>query len=200
MKKIGIMGGTFNPIHNGHLLLAECAREQYQLDKVLFIPTGHSYLKEDEEVLDSAVRADLTLLAIKGHPDFELSAIEIEREGNTYTYETILELKKRIPDCSLYFILGADCLFTIEKWKNTEIIFENAIILAAIREGFDTKEFLEKADSLKREFQAEIEFVYLPQFDVSSTRIRGKIKENKSIRYLVPDSVAEYIKNFKLYQ
>lgn len=200
MKKIGIMGGTFNPIHNGHLLLAECAKDEYQLDKVLFIPTGHSYLKDEEEVLEASVRACLTELAIKDNPGFELSKMEIEREGNTYTYETILELKKRLPDSELYFILGADCLFSIEKWRNFKIIFENATILAAIRDGFDSDDFVKKAEALKQEFGAEIKFVYLPQFDVSSTQIRGKIKENKSIRYLVPDRVREYIRNFRLYQ
>lgn len=200
MKKIGIMGGTFNPIHNGHLLLAECARDEYQLDKVLFIPTGHSYLKDDEEVLEPSVRAELTKLAIADNPNFELSTIEIEREGNTYTYETILEIKKRIPECELHFILGADCLFSIEKWKNVKTIFENAVILAAIRNGFDTKEFVKKAENLKQDYNAEIKFVYLPQFDVSSTQIREKIKENKSIRYLVPDDVREYIRDFQLYQ
>lgn len=200
MKKIGIMGGTFNPIHNGHLLLAECAKDEYQLDKVLFIPTGHSYLKDNEEVLVASVRAELTGLAIKDNPDFELSTIETEREGNTYTYETILELKERIPDCELYFILGADCLFSLDKWRNFRMIFENAVILAAIRDGFDTKEFIERAEYLREEYQAEIKFVYLPQFDVSSTQIRDKIKESKSIRYLVPDVVRRYIEDNNLFQ
>jgi len=200
LKKIGIMGGTFNPIHNGHLLLAECAKDEYQLDKVLFIPTGHSYLKDDEEVLEAAVRAELTELAIKDNPDFELSTIEIEREGNTYTYETLLELKERIPDCELYFILGADCLFSLDKWRNFRVIFENAVILAAIRDGFETKDFLDRAEYLKKEYNAKIKFVYLPQFDVSSTQIRDKIKDNKSIRYLVPDVVRKYITDKKLFQ
>ena len=116
VKKVGIMGGTFNPIHNGHLTLAQCAQKQIGLDKVLFMPSGISYMKKN--VLDPQKRADMVHLAIKDNPDFELSLIEVQKSGNTYTCETLEILTSNNPDTQYYFIMGADSLFQIEQWRN----------------------------------------------------------------------------------
>lgn len=115
-KRIGIMGGTFNPIHNGHLLLAQRAQEQVLLDKVLFMPSGNSYMKEN--VLETQKRVDMVALAIRKYPDFELSMIEAQKSGNTYTFETLKFLTRSNPQEQYFFIIGADILFQIEQWRN----------------------------------------------------------------------------------
>ena len=118
MSKIGILGGTFNPIHNGHLLLAEQARCFYGLDQVLFIPSGCSYMKRQEEILPGEIRFQMVQLAIADNPYFCVSDMEIVREGNSYTCETITRLHAQYPEDELYYIVGADTLFQMEFWKN----------------------------------------------------------------------------------
>lgn len=200
MSKIGILGGTFNPIHNGHLLLAEAAREQYELDKVLFIPTGVSYLKANIDIPDGSTRLKMVQLAIEDNPYFEPSDMEIIRSGNTYTYETLLALKKEYPNSTLYFIMGADNVFGIESWQMPQVIFDLATILATYREGFVSDKFEEKKKELITNYKANIESLYIPQFDVSSTQIRERIKDGKSVKYLIPDIVSDYIYQFNLYK
>lgn len=123
LKKIGIMGGTFNPIHIGHLIIAEKAREQFGLDHVLFMPSGMPYMKDCREVLPGKTRTKMTELAIQSNLFFAISTIEVEREGRTYTYETLEYLRTQNPDTEYYFILGADSLWKIEEWKHPERIF-----------------------------------------------------------------------------
>ena len=127
MSKIGILGGTFNPIHNGHLLLAEQARCFYGLDQVLFIPSGCSYMKRQEEILPGEIRFQMVQLAIADNPYFCASDMEIVREGNSYTCETITRLHAQYPEDELYYIVGADTLFQMEFWKNPEQIFTQCI-------------------------------------------------------------------------
>ena len=127
-KKVGIMGGTFNPIHNGHLLLAESAREAFGLDEILFMPSGNSYMKDAASILDGKTRAHMTELAIEGNPFFRLSRMELERKGPTYTCDTLSQLKRQEGACQYFFIMGADNLFILEKWKDVEYIFQNCVI------------------------------------------------------------------------
>ena len=134
MKRTGIMGGTFNPIHMGHLIIAEKAREQFNLDEVLFLPSGVPYMKDCREVLPGKIRMEMTALAIQGNPFFAVSAMEVEREGRTYTYETLEKLREQNPDTEYYFILGADSLWKIETWRKPERIFAACHILAAVRD------------------------------------------------------------------
>lgn len=197
MKKVGIMGGTFNPIHMGHLILAENARTQYQLDEILFVPSGNSYMKQD--VLESKHRLQMTSLAIEDHPDFALSTIEVEREGNTYTYETLKELHQMNPDTEYFFMVGADSLFSIERWKEPQQIMEQCVLLAAIRNGYDMPQIQEKINELKNRFHADIRSITIPNIDISSTDIRDRVCQNESIRYLVPDKVRAYISKNNLY-
>ena len=135
MSKIGILGGTFNPIHNGHLLLAEQARCFYGLDQVLFIPSGCSYMKRQEEILPGEIRFQMVQLAIADNPYFCVSDMEIVREGNSYTCETITRLHAQYPEDELYYIVGADTLFQMEFWKNPEQIFTQCITAASVRQG-----------------------------------------------------------------
>ena len=134
-KKVGIMGGTFNPIHLGHLIIAEEAFEAYNLDEVLFVPSGISYMKDPLEVLDAKKRVHMTGLAIEDNPHFALSTIEIDRDGNSYSYETLETLRKQNPNTEYYFLVGADTLFALETWKHPEILLPSCTILVAVRNG-----------------------------------------------------------------
>ena len=199
-KKVGIIGGTFNPIHLGHLILAEYAYDEYQLDEILFIPTGISYFKDPNTVLDKKMRITLTGEAIEDNPHFALSTIETDRPGNSYTYETLEELRRKNPDVRYYLIIGADSLFQIDSWKEPDIIMKNAIILAASRNDQGIELLKEKADELMKKFHSEIHILTCPMIDISSTDIRNRIKEGKSIKYLVKEQTENYIKKYQLYR
>ncbi len=199
-KKIGFMGGTFNPVHIGHLLLAECARVQENLDQVLFIPSGISYMKKDVEIPAGEVRLDMVDLAIGDNPYFSSSDIEIRRQGYTYTKDTLKKLRAANPDDTYYFIVGADSLFGMDAWKNPEEIFDNCIVLAAVRGLVSKEEILHQIDLLEKKYDAKIKLLEFPATDISSTQIRGCVREHKSIRYMVRDDVAEYIYENHLYE
>lgn len=199
MKKVGLLGGTFNPIHMAHLILAETALEMAGLDEVLFIPTGCSYMKDSEEILPAKDRIRMTGMAIEDNPKFALSTIETEREGDSYTCDTILELKKRYPEQEYYLILGADSLFMMEKWKDPETIFQNCTILAAVRGDKKMDAMEEKAAELKEKYGAQITLLTMDSVEISSSLVREKIAAGKSIRYMLPEKVREYILKNKLY-
>lgn len=197
-KKVGIIGGTFDPIHMGHLIIAETARETYGLDEVLFIPSGLSYMKSN--VLDKKTRVTMTGIAIESNPHFALSTIEVDRDGNSYSYETIAELKKHHPNTEYYFIVGADSLFDMEKWKHPEKIFSECIVLAATRSGSTEEEFRAQMQYLTEQYGADIRLIPTASLDISSTDIRKKVTEGRSIQYLVPFKVKEYIEKNNIYK
>jgi len=198
-KKVGIMGGTFDPIHNGHLLIAQAALDTYALDEILFVPSGTPWLKDVSKVLDKKTRVSLTGLAIEDNPGFALSTIEIDREGNSYSYETVEELKKNNPDVEYYFILGADSLIKLEDWKNPEKLMAACTLLTAVRDDYDEQQIREKIEYLKNHFNAKIELLPTTRIDISSTMIREKVRQGKSIRYMLPDAVREYIEKHNIY-
>lgn len=197
-KKVGIMGGTFNPIHYGHIEMAQKAYEQFLLDTVLFMPSGHSYLKSN--VLDAGRRVEMVKLAISKYSHFSVSLIEVNRGGNTYTYETLQELKKLHPDTHYYFIVGADSLFYMEHWKKPETIFSLATVLCAIRDDYPMDELKQKRTFLQRKFQADIQFLDMPKIDISSTQIRSAVKNHASVSEMIPPEVIDYIKKEHLYE
>lgn len=199
-KKIGIMGGTFNPIHFGHLLLAEQAMEAYDLDEVLFIPSGNPYMKDADPIVSGDIRAKMIELALEEHPYFRLSTIELERKGPTYTYETLEELKEKNSECTYFFITGADSLLTMETWKNPERIFKNCVVIASVR-GTGTEEKIRKiATHLIYEYKADVHILPTRFIDLSSSEIRHRIAEGKTIRYMLPEKVREYIYENGLYR
>lgn len=199
MKKIGIMGGTFNTIHNGHLAIAQAAKDQFALEKVLFMPSGVPYMKNLQEVLPASVRCEMTALAIKGIPYFEVSDMEAVTEGNTYTYQTLETLKSLHPDTNYYFILGADSLYAIETWKNPKQIFKSCTIVAAVRE--QTPEKLQaQIRYLREKYQASVEMLEFSGIDISSTRIRDMLQQGASVHDLVPKEVAAYIAENHLFR
>ena len=199
-KRVGIMGGTFDPVHNGHLIIAEMALENFELDEILFVPSGIPWLKDVSKVLNKKTRVSLTGIAIEDNPHFALSTIEIDREGNSYSYETVEELKKSNPDTDYYFIMGADSLFDLEIWKNPEILMKNCTLLVAVRDDYDQQQMRDRISYLVHKYQAKIELLATPRVDISSTMIRERIAAGKCGRYMLPDPVIEYIKKMQLYQ
>lgn len=202
MGKIGIMGGTFDPIHIGHLLLAQCAMEEEGLEEVWFVPTGRSYVKErgGRRVLPPMERCEMTRLAVEDHPRLRCLDIESKREGDTYSYETLEELRKAYPGHTFFFIFGADCLFAIEGWKCPERIFASASVIAALRCGADVSAMRRKMAELAQKYGADIRLLFFRNLEISSTEIRKRVREGKSIRYLVPDKTARYIAEKGFYQ
>lgn len=199
-KRIGILGGTFNPVHMGHLFMAEYARVEMNLDMILFIPTGVPYMKNNKEILSSDIRMQMLEMSITSNSFFATSDIEIKREGNTYTFETLEELHQLYPNADLFFLVGADCLFTIEHWYQPQRIFDNCTLLAANRNDVPQMELLEKKKFLENMFQAHVILLDVPQMDISSTKIRENIKSGRSIRYMVTDAVHDYILQNNFYQ
>ena len=199
-KRIGILGGTFNPIHIGHLRMAECAREALNLDTVLIMPTGNSYMKNAEDILSSDIRLKMVELSTQTNPSFMASDLEIRRQGQTYTFETLEQLHSMYLNTDFYFIVGADCLFSIERWYKPERIFEQCTLLAANRNDVPIQELLDKCEFLRNRFHAKIKLFDMPQMDISSSMIRKLKKEGKSIRYYVTDSVLNYINTNHFYE
>ncbi len=200
MGKIGIMGGTFNPIHIGHLLLAQYALEENDLDEIWLIPTGCSYMKQDCSVMNADERHYMTKLAVSEHPKMRCMDIEIKREGYTYTFETLEQLRLLYPGDEFYFVFGADCLFSIENWKEPQKIFDSCTIIAAFRSGSSMDEMEKKKAALVTAFHAKIILMPFLRIEISSTTIRERLKEGKSIRYMVPDAVLRYIEEKNLYR
>ena len=195
--KIGIMGGTFDPIHYAHLATAEFIRDNYKLDKILFIPSGNPPHKKGN-ITDKYDRYNMVLLSTVNNDDFIVSDIEIKREKSTYTIDTLKVLKQIYKNAEIYFITGADAICDIETWKDVEGNFKLANFIAATRPGISLLRANEKIKELKDKYNANIESVYVPSLDISSTYIREQLNKHKTIRYLVPELVQEYIYNKKL--
>lgn len=196
-KRVGIMGGTFNPIHLGQMIIGESAYETFNLDEILLVPSGAAYLKED--VLDEKTRITLTGIAIEDNSHFALSTIEVDR-GNSFTYQTIETLKEKNPDNEYFYIVGADAFIEMGSWKCPEKIFSEVQILVAPRLGTDTKDVNAKAEEYKEKYGAQIHFLPINCIDISSSEIRKKVRQDKSIRYTVHYRVIEYIKRYNLYK
>ena len=212
-KKIGIMGGTFDPIHNGHLHIAECARKEYGLSEIWFIPAGDPYFKAGKAVTPPETRLRMTELAVASQPYFRCSDIELRKSGPTYTAETMEALQKLYPEHSFYFIIGADSLFQLECWHTPERLFRSTVILCAGRPdenvltnkepngGSDT-ELNSEISRLNRKFRAidcDIRRLHCRPVGISSTMIRKAVSEGRKIANLVPGPVAEYIMQNGLY-
>lgn len=196
--KIGILGGTFDPIHYGHLLLAETAYDRFGMDKVLIMPAGDPYFKVDRGVSSDPDREAMTRLAIADNPHFEFSDLELKREGDTYTVDTLKILKDQHLYDDLYFIVGSDTLFQMEKWYKPQEIFQLATILSSCR-NIPNAELNAQMDYLRGKYGAKIVNLYMPNIDISSTDIREKVKNKMSVKYFTPDSVIDYIKEHQLY-
>jgi nicotinate-nucleotide adenylyltransferase len=189
------MGGTFDPIHHGHLVTAEEARWQFQLDEVVFVPTGQPWMKEDREVSPAEDRYAMVVEATGSNPRFSVSRIEIERDGPTYTVDTLRTLRQERGDVELFFITGADSTLEIINWKDPEEALTMAHFIAATRPGYDLSGFEGEAAKDSR-----ISVMTIPALAISSTDIRNRVREGRPIRYLVPEDVRIYIEKAHLYR
>lgn len=198
-KKIGLLGGSFNPIHTGHLLLAESARDQYELDKVLFIPTGNNPFKLSQDEISREHRLKMVELAIEGNMYFEILTLEIDQEGITYTIDTINKIKEIYRDCDFYFIAGADLMFEITLWKGAPELLKAVKFITTFRPGYSHDRLDVRIQELQDIYGASIFKLYTTEMDIASSDIRSRIKNGYSIRYLLPDSVETYIREYGLY-
>lgn len=200
-KRIGIMGGTFDPIHVGHLILGETAYEQFHLDKVLFMPAGNPPHKKNRKGRASDLqRAKMVELAIASNPHFELSLVEMNEDSYTYTYRTLERLNREYPDTLFYFILGADSLFDFELWKEPQRICDSCTVVVATRNHTSTSLLDQEIQRLSQKYNGEFRKLDSLNIDVSSGLLRSWIVENRTIKYYVTDEVISYIEKNHIYK
>lgn len=196
-KALGIMGGTFDPIHYGHLVTAEAARCGFNLDQVIFVPSGHPPHKKEKDITLAEHRYNMTKLAIDTNPFFRISRVELDRPGYSYAVDTVSQFLEHYgQDIDLYFITGADAIIEIITWKNVEKLMEHCKFIAATRPGFH----LHDVHHLPQDFMEKIIFMEVPALAISSTDIRRRVEEQRPIKYLLPESVEAYILHHHLYR
>jgi nicotinate-nucleotide adenylyltransferase len=190
--KIGIMGGTFDPIHNGHLVAASEVADRFALDEVLFVPTGQPWQKADRAVSPSEDRYLMTVIATASNPRFSASRVDIDRGGPTYTVDTLSELHEAMPDAALFFITGADALAQILSWRDVDRVFRYAHFVGVTRPGYVLGD-----DHLPAGVASLVE---VPAMAISSTACRERVAQGRPVWYLVPDGVVQYITKRNLYR
>ncbi len=199
--KIGIVGGTFNPIHLGHLMLGEYAHSEYNLEEIWFMPNGnppHKYIDMSE--CSTEKRIEMTKIAIEGISYFKYQSYEIERSEKSYSYQTMETFAKMYEGNEFFFIIGSDSLFSLEEWKCPEKLVKLCTILVACRENLDIALVNKQISYLEQKFECKIILLQMPILEVSSSDIRNRVKLGKTIKYIVPDEVSVYINNNKLYE
>lgn len=200
-KSIAIMGGTFDPIHHGHLVTAEAVRHRFKVDKVVFMPAGQPAHKANKKVTHNEHRYLMTVLATMRNENFEVSRIEIDRPGLTYTIDTIETLKKMCrPDVRLYFITGADAIHQIMTWKEPERLLNLCDFVAVTRPGYDRSKLFADIGEIREKYSSRIYYMEVPALAISSSDIRERARKGEPIKYLLPQEVEDYIHKFGLYQ
>ncbi|MFQ5933434.1 MAG: nicotinate-nucleotide adenylyltransferase [Dehalococcoidia bacterium] len=198
--KVGVLGGTFDPVHTGHVIIAEEARVQLSLDDVLFVPTGQPWFKEGVDVTPAQARLEMLHRAVDENPHFCIDTQELERQGLTYTVDTIAELRRRLGrDAEIYFIIGLDALAELPRWKEPERLISLCCFAAMKRPGYTRLDI----ESLAKEIpgiENRVRLVDNVQVDISSSDIRQRVQAGRSIRYLVPEAVEAYIRDSNLYR
>lgn len=200
MKKIGIMGGTFDPVHYGHLLIAENAYRQLALDEVRFIPTGRSPHKQGKMITEGVHRLRMVELAIADNPAFVADERELISDTLSYSYITLEDMKKKSPTDELYFIMGGDSLRDFKTWYHPERICACATLVVANRDECDREHLVLYAKELETLFSAEVRLIQSPNLSVTSTELRRRVAAGETIRYQVPDVVRDYIEANHLYE
>ena len=198
MERLAVFGGTFNPIHTGHLRLAHLFKEKIPLDRVIFMPTGATPGKAMENSASREDRLAMCRLAAEEYPCFEVSDYELNRDGLSYTVETLRHYKETYPGTQLYFILGSDMLFSLERWYCFEEICRLAVLLTAVREENELEALQKHAEYLKK-YSARVEILQAEPYVVSSTGIRDRIKSGQDFTCYLPERVVQYIRMRKIY-
>lgn len=198
MRNIGIYGGTFNPIHIGHMIAAQEVLSKLNLDKIVFMPAGNPPHKTCRDMASQKERYDMVRLAIESNPCFEISDMEIKRQGKTYTYDTLVMLREQYPDVHIVFIIGYDSLTEMDGWKNVEKLFGLCEFVVVTREN-TVEEVMNEINDKHTKYGAHIKYVPIPDIEVSSTMIRKRAGKKYSIKYLVNEMVENYIIEKGLY-
>ena len=193
--RIGIMGGTFDPIHHGHLVAASEVADRFQLDEVVFVPTGNPWQKAGRTITAAEDRYLMTVIATASNPRFSVSRVDIDRGGPTYTMDTLRDLREQFPNAQLYFITGADALSSIMSWRDWEHMFELAEFVGVTRPGYELSE-----EMFPEEIQRRVHLIEIPAMAISSTDCRERSGQGRPVWYLVPDGVVQYIGKNQLYQ
>jgi nicotinate-nucleotide adenylyltransferase len=188
------MGGTFDPIHHGHLVAASEVQAWFQLDEVVFVPTGQPWQKQARSVSAPEDRYLMTVIATASNPRFWVSRVDVDREGPTYTIDTLRDLRKELPDADLYFITGADALTDILTWRNADELFELAHFVGCTRPGYPMDR-----TSLAGMPEHKITLIEIPALAISSSDCRDRRMKGEPVWYLVPDGVVQYITKYALY-
>lgn len=196
LRRIGVMGGTFDPIHTGHLVTAAAAQHAFDLDRVLFVPAGTPWQKSHREVAAAEDRYLMTVIATAADARFAVSRSEIDAQGPTYTVDTLRAFRAEFPDAELFFITGADAILQILTWKDARTALDLATFVAATRPGYDLARLAELPDGLGDRVQR----FEIPALAISSTDVRDRVRDGRPIRYLVPDGVAMHIERAGLYR
>ncbi|MTI81511.1 MAG: nicotinate-nucleotide adenylyltransferase [Firmicutes bacterium] len=200
MSSIAIMGGTFDPIHYGHLVAAEQVRHEFQCEQVLFIPASIPPHKDKRLISPVVHRLAMTQMAVVTNDYFTVSTLEIDRSGPSYTIDTVKAVKEKYNPDNLYFITGADAVLEIISWKNVEQLLSACNFVAATRPGYDISNLQHKLDGLPGEHLRKIISIYIPALAISSTDIRRRVHKGEPIKYLLPEPVEHYIKKNNLYK
>jgi nicotinate-nucleotide adenylyltransferase len=190
-RRIGIMGGTFDPVHHGHLVAASEVQARFHLDEVIFVPTGHPWQKSDRKVSAAEDRYLMTVIATASNPRFSVSRVDIERGGTTYTIDTLRDLRATYPDAELFFITGADALEQIVSWREAEDLFSLAHFVGVTRPGYRLDDGHLPTGS--------VSLIDVPAMAISSTACRERVAAGLPVWYLVPDGVVQYISKRDLY-
>jgi nicotinate-nucleotide adenylyltransferase len=191
-RRLGVMGGTFDPIHHGHLVAASEVQSVFDLDEVVFVPTGQPWQKDDREVSPAELRYLMTVVATASNPRFTVSRVDVDRPGPTYTIDTLRDLREQYPDADLFFITGADALAQILSWKAVDELFDLAQFVGVNRPGHELS-----GDGLPAE---RVSLMEVPAMAISSTACRERVRAGEPVWYLVPDGVVQFIAKYRLYR
>ncbi len=189
--RLGVMGGTFDPVHHGHLVAASEVQSRFGLDEVVFVPTGRPWQKADEAVSPAEHRYLMTVIATASNPRFTVSRVDVDRPGPTYTIDTLRDLSRQRPDSDLFFITGADALSQILGWKDVEEMWRLARFIGVTRPGHDLSDTGLPQD--------RVSLLEVPAMAISSTDCRDRVRADEPVWYLVPDGVVQYIGKHRLY-
>lgn len=200
MIKKAIFGGTFDPIHIGHIHIAYEALYKLNLDKIIFMPSGNPPHKLLNEITDSNIRYDMVKNAVRDEEKFSVSRYEIEESNLSYTYKTLCHFNKIDKNIDWYFLTGVDCLMDVEKWNNPEGIFKMCKFIVFNRPGFNMDSIIAQKKNVENKYSADIIFLDAPLLDISSTRIRENIKNGRNVNYLMPERVCKIIDKYDLYR
>lgn len=197
--RIGILGGTFDPVHYGHLLMAETCREQLQLSEVRLMPAGSPPHKPDRKITDGHARADMLALAVSGYPEFVIDRRELRRKGPSFTVDTLREIKEQFPEAEIFLIIGADSLKDLASWREPETIMQLATVVAVNRPGQPQLTKQQAAEWVGEAFAENIKLLSMPGTDLSATELRQRIKDGKELRFMTPKAVEAFIKQHSIY-